>query len=168
MEFFLILAAIILHELGHIGAIYLFGGKIKKIKLRPVGITVITDGKLFNYAEDVIIALAGPFIGILTFILFKNSESSSLSFLSLFSLSLSVMNLLPIKKLDGGRAVLALLSSLVETSLAEKIASALSFVFMFFLWMTAIYITLMLKSNLSLYFVALWLFKSDFIDKNKV
>ena len=99
----LALAAAIIHELGHIAAIKLCGGRIDTVCLRAFGAQI--NMKLYpmlSYKREIIIALAGPFAGAIFGALSSLCGNYTLAG---FNIVLTVFNLLPALPLDGGRAV---------------------------------------------------------------
>ena len=99
----LALAAAIIHELGHIAAIKLCGGKIDTVCLRAFGAQI--NMKLYpmlSYKREIIIALAGPFAGAIFGVLSSFWGNYTIAG---FSLVLTVFNLIPALPLDGGRAI---------------------------------------------------------------
>ncbi len=162
--FFLPAAAILLHEGGHILALFLCGGRIRSVRFSPLGITLCTNG-VPSYGRELAVSLAGPFAGLLAFFLFRGAGG----YFGLFAginLAFSLFNMLPIGALDGGKAFYALLCLVLPWQTADFVARTVSFLFTLLLWMTAIFLTLILDGGLSLYFLSLWLFAFGFL-KNK-
>lgn len=93
----LLLAAAV-HELGHILAVRLTGGKILGIRLHAFGARI--EAAPMSPGRTAICALAGPAAGALT-ILARHRFPE----LALAGLIQTLFNLLPLPWLDGGRAV---------------------------------------------------------------
>ena len=114
-----IAAAVLIHEAGHIAAIFLCG-------LRPESVTAGLGGLRIKYAgggylEDAIVALAGP------------AASAAATAMSAFVLkcppfftgvnaALAAVNAMPVSGLDGGRAVFAAVSFFLSPETAERAA----------------------------------------------
>ena len=86
------------HELWHMGALMLFGYRVRGISLGVFGAKIKTE--LMIPWQEAVCALAGP-LGGLTMLLFARWMPLT----ALFALAQSVFNLLPVYPLDGGRAV---------------------------------------------------------------
>lgn len=109
------LAACAAHELGHIAAIRLLGGTIKEIRLTAIGAELVLAGPL-AYWQEGLSALAGPGINLL---LALASCHFTLTFAGL-NLALALFNLLPVGRLDGGRAVYCTLALLAGPGAADR------------------------------------------------
>lgn len=111
------LAACGLHELGHILAIRLLGGVIKGIRLTAVGAELVLARPL-SYWQEGLSALAGPAANLLLALVCCNFKGG-LTFAGL-NLALAVFNLLPVGRLDGGRALCCTLALLAGPDTADR------------------------------------------------
>ena len=93
-----VLLAAMVHELGHLLAIRLTGGRVRRICLRAGGAVIETAP--MTPAREVICALAGPAAGAVIVLSWRFYPE-----LALAGLVQTVFNLLPIYPLDGGRVV---------------------------------------------------------------
>lgn len=122
-----VLAAVALaagvHELGHIAALRALGYAVGGIRVEAQGLCISYSGAP-NAARELAAALAGPAAGLLlAYILSYMSARLCSPWLSLAagaSLILSLFNLLPILPLDGGRALLLMLSLKMNAPAAEE------------------------------------------------
>ena len=105
----LVLAACLLHELGHYLTIRLVGGDVRLIRLTAIGAEMVLARPL-SYGREGVAALAGPLTNLLLAGLFCRWQWGQL-FAGL-NLVLGCFNLLPVVRLDGGRILSCLLSLL--------------------------------------------------------
>ena len=123
-----LLPAIIVHELGHLAAIWALG-------LAPAGFRAEAGGFLIEVQGDAgpagqgLIAAAGPLAGLLyAWAAARLSVAPGREWLALsagLSLLLSLFNLLPVPLLDGGRLCAALASALPNARLGERLCRLL-------------------------------------------
>ena len=165
MAIFSFLSAILLHESGHMFALLLYRAKIINVRLSPFGMT-ITHSALPSEIATFTVAAFGPLFGIIGF--FAEQCSGTLPFFSLFSLVLSLFNLLPIKTLDGSRMTEALLSRFLPPNTATCVAELLSHIFLFLLWLFGIFLFFFLDESPSLFFMSLALFFQGVKDEESL
>lgn len=101
------LLAMTVHELGHLGAIFLCGGRPHGLCLGTRGAVIRVEG--LSPRQELFCALAGPGAGLLLLVFGK-----ILPVTALVALCHSLYNLLPIYPLDGGRALCCALFPLGE------------------------------------------------------
>ncbi len=117
------LLACTVHELGHILAIHMLGGRVKGLKLTVVGAELILDSqRLLSYGRELVVALSGP-VG--SFLCAYVAARTGAYLLAGLSLGQGIFNLLPIPPLDGGRVLYAGLSAWGGRS-AHQILSVVS------------------------------------------
>ena len=114
----LALAACLLHELAHYGALRLAGAGVRRVRLTAVGAEMEVEGAL-SYGGDCLAALAGPGCNLLLALGFCRWERGRL-FAGL-NLALGCFNLLPVGRLDGGRALYAGLAAAVGPGAAGAV-----------------------------------------------
>lgn len=90
------LGAVICHEMGHITAQYILGGRPGMLCIGPTG--AVIEGEDLGFCKNILCVMAGPVIGAFP-VLFMRSfpEFAVCAFL------LTVYNLIPLYPLDGGR-----------------------------------------------------------------
>ena len=130
VPFLILMLSAAIHELGHIAAIYLCGYRIRRFDILPMGALLVCPEGI-PYDREMLIALSGPMASLacggiaLAFALpFGCTE---LLFAALINIVLAVFNLMPFKKLDGGKALCCYLMSDNNKKTAERICSAASF-----------------------------------------
>ena len=91
-----VLLAALVHELGHLIAIRLTGGRVQRIELRAPGARIVTDPMLPRV--EALCAMAGPGAGALCVLAWRWFPE-----LALAGLAQTAFNLLPVSPLDGWR-----------------------------------------------------------------
>ena len=152
----------IVHELGHYFAALMVGARVNAFILYPFGAEMKLSF-LRSYKNDIIISFFGPLINIFAALIgnFLGIES----FFVIYNLTLAFLNLLPIKHLDGGSILSALLLTRLYPNRAEGIVTAISFLLLVLLWGFAVYVFMMKGGSPSLFFIAVTLFASTFLNR---
>lgn len=134
------LLAVLIHETGHIIAMYLLKEEIQLISFRFFGIEIVAS--LPFERKTAIIMIAGPFFNILTsllllpFALRGNDFAFTLCYASLV---LGLFHILPAYGLDGGNTVIYLLNGSKRAKLAVKCFAFTVSVMLFAVGFCAIY-----------------------------
>ena len=121
----------VIHEIGHSIVSANCGYRLNKIKLMPFGAVVMGCFDDVRLKDEIVIALAGPFINLaiaLFFIAIWWIFPTLYAFTDIVveaNLSLFLINVLPAYPLDGGRVVKALLKTRVKEERAETICRCL-------------------------------------------
>ncbi len=113
----LAMAACALHELGHYLAIRVLGGDIRMVRLTAVGAEMALSRPL-SYGREGLAALAGPGVNLLLALVLCRWEWGQL-FAGL-NLVLGCFNLMPVGRLDGGRAMYCTLALLAGPDFARR------------------------------------------------
>ena len=129
----LLCLACLVHELGHIGAIFLLGGRVAEVRLTGMGAVLRPERRrVTSYLEDCLVALAGPlasFALALTAGLWgRRLGVKDAYLLAGLSLALAVFNLLPAGPLDGGRVLEAVLSRQMGPDRGEAVCRRLTLI----------------------------------------
>ncbi len=114
------LAACGAHELGHLAAIRLLGGAVRRMRFTAVGAELELDHAL-GYWQEGASALAGPGVNLLLAAACCGSERWMV-FTGL-NLALALFNLLPVGRLDGGRALSCTLALLAGQDWSHRLCS---------------------------------------------
>lgn len=118
----LVALAALLHEVGHLLPLSLFGVHVEGIYFTVFGVEIQADTKYLPYWKDIVCTLAGPLMNILTaFILARTAGDYLLAGANLLQ---GCFNLLPLTGLDGARALHLLLNWLIGPERADGICCA--------------------------------------------
>lgn len=140
------------HELGHYFVIRLLIGNIKVMRLTVIGAEMVLEHPL-GYWQEGLAALAGPGSNLLLALL-SCYWQRNMAFTGL-NLALALFNLLPVGRLDGGRALYCTLAMLTGPNLAERVGKYLDCLFTFTILIAGIWTGIL--GNFTLFLVALWL-----------
>ena len=147
-----------IHELGHIVAAALLKIKIKCFELSVCGAKIIPSNTICTYTDEIILCLSGPLANFITLCILvplvnigADSLIESLDFLTyiaLFSGMLGLVNLLPIKSLDGGRILFCSLSGMLGVRAGDVGLKICTFVFALILWMLSVYLLILSRGGI--------------------
>ena len=155
------LFAIIMHEIGHLFAMWALDCAPKRVKLIPASVQ-ITSSFTKGYKNDIIIAICGPLVNFLLFftlylnyLAFKNKITLCYA---LINLIIGLFNSLPVKGLDGGTVLFSLLVKRKDYNKAVLILRAVTVGVALSIIVVAVLLTVKNKINLSLYIIGIYLF----------
>lgn len=152
------LLAALLHESGHLLACRLLRVPIRFVRTTVTGAVIGYDPSSLSYAREIWIAAAGPLMNLAGFLVCLPGECSrSRALFGAACLSLSLFNLLPIRRLDGGVITNNLLVSLLGPIQGIRIGGILSRICTVGLWMCAAAVQIRCGGNLSLFFISVCL-----------
>ena len=123
---FPILSAAALHEAGNLAVLRLVGGQIEQFTLTPFGGELrIRRSEWLSYGKEIASVLAGPGVNLVCALVLGRA-AAELSWergylLSGIHMLLALFNLLPLRQLDGGRALYLMLSWLLDPITADRI-----------------------------------------------
>lgn len=116
----------LLHETGHLAAMLFFGCKPESIKLGAAGAKIVKNERDMSYFGECVTALCGPAVNLVfalvLFFLLKKGFDASLPLY--INIGLSIINLLPMKTLDGGRFLYFFMLKKSDEEKADKAVSA--------------------------------------------
>ena len=115
-----LLIAAAVHELGHWLMLRILGAQVCAFAITMTG-PVLRYEKASSWFEEVLVSLSGPAAGLLLWFV----TLACWRMLSEISLFLSLLNLIPVLPLDGGRALRSLLAHFVGDSSAERFCNML-------------------------------------------
>ena len=104
-----VLGAAAVHEMGHWAGLKCMGAPITGLRLNVFGAVMETDRTSLSYGGELAAVLAGPAANLLCAVLLSLADKEA-SVLIGANLILCMFNLLPVRPLDGGRALYLLVS----------------------------------------------------------
>lgn len=152
------LLAALLHEGGHLLACRLLGVPIRFFRPTVAGAVIGYDPSAVSYTREAMIAAAGPLSNLAGFLLcFPGQCSRGRALFGIACLSLSLFNLLPVQKLDGGVILSDLLIFRLGPIHGSQICEKVSLVCTVFLWMCAAAVQIRCGGNLSVFLISVYL-----------
>ncbi len=154
------LFASMVHEAGHLFAMWVKDCAPKKIKLIPASVQ-ITRPVGSNYKTDIVVALCGPIVNIvLFFTLFFNYlafKNQTTLYFALLNLIIGLFNALPVSGLDGGTVLFSLIAQKKGVNKATVTLRTISLAFSLIILIIAIILTVKGNVNISLFIIAIYL-----------
>lgn len=113
----------LMHEIGHLAAIKIFGGRIKGFSLGLSGIKIEKSHGELSYHGECITALCGPVVNLVFALVFCALKSDNDSYILPFyiNIGLFIVNMLPMSSLDGGRFLRYMLLEVADEEMARKV-----------------------------------------------
>ncbi len=151
-----LMLSVLAHEFAHVGVLYLYGCKIRAVKLTLGSVGVEFRSSPEKY-EEIVSLLSGPLINlILSFFCYLLDLTTMFG----VNLVLGIVNLLPVSGLDGGSIIEKALEGLLTTARISFITFVISSVTVLLLiWCGYNY----LDQNISVMIFGLYLFSSIII-----
>lgn len=147
----------VIHEMGHLAAIFLTDRQIKSVHFSGAGIRIVTSkNSTIPFKNELFVLLAGPSANLLFFMVMKyfNCEGTFM----ILNLALALYNLLPYHQLDGGAVIDLLISGTAFEKRADFFLFAVKLIF------SAVLLTLYMtvsKGVISVLIVSVFLLISD-------
>lgn len=151
----MLIFAVGLHELGHILAASLVKAPCVSLRCGVQGLSLRFDFSALSHPREIFILTAGGLFGLLCAAA-AYAFSPRLAYFSVVSVVLSLVNLLPVRGLDGGETLACVLDYFFLPDRAYRIEKVVSWVASLAFWVVALWIQLRVKVNLSLLAVALY------------
>ena len=114
-----ILSAAALHELGHLLVLRLLGARVRELRVSVFGAELMTSAARLSYPGEIAAVLAGPAVNLLCALVLGGAHAWVAAGAHL---SLCLFNLLPVRPLDGGRAVYLAISWLLGPAAGDRAA----------------------------------------------
>lgn len=112
-ECFLFLLSVLLHESGHFLLLYYSGYRNTTFSLLPGGAQIAIDTTFLPYKKEIAVYLAGPLFNALgmtfSFLLLRENFTFPLLYFFFCNALLCLINLIPVKGLDGYQALYSFL-----------------------------------------------------------
>lgn len=158
-------AAALCHEMGHIAAMRIFGVHADRFEFTLFGAQIDALPIGISAPKAVVIFAAGPMANLICAALMPIfCQSPSVTLFCACCISLAIINLLPIRSLDGGSIAETVLCEITPFH-AHTILSIISALTLFLLWLAAVYLLLMFDGNISLMLFCAYLFVTLFFQK---
>ena len=125
----LVLVAALIHEAGHCLLLILLGGRITQLRLTLFGAELETDSRRLSYGAEMLAALAGPAANLLCAAVLTAAEKEPWQALMGANITLALFNLLPVRPLDGGRALYQLTAWAFGPAVGERICRGAAVLF---------------------------------------
>ena len=157
---FALLVSMLVHEAGHFLAAKLLRAKVLSVRGTPLGLLIKYDMLSVSPLKEIVICFAGSFLGIITAGAVMFTRLIQYDFVIDFiltSLTLSFINLLPVKGLDGGEILLCILESFTLPDMAYKISCAVSGSVSVIFWIITLRIQLRYGINMSMLVISVFL-----------
>lgn len=150
LPFCILFLSCLLHEFGHLAAICICKCRYRRMDILPMGALIVCPEGM-PYKKELAVALAGPAASALgcaaALAFFAAFGSVSALYAFVVGAVLCLFNLMPAKKLDGGKALLNYLLMHKEKDTAERICSAVSSVVFVLLFALAAAVYFALDGN---------------------
>lgn len=139
--------------------------RVERVVIYPFGADMSLAAPNRSYGKDALIAFSGAAVNLLLAWGGYLYGGKTGEFLILCNLALAGMNLLPIGGLDGGMILTSLCSERMLPDTAERVLKVTSFFCLFFLYLSAVYILMILDGDPSLFVIVCFLFASIFLRR---
>lgn len=160
----LLFLAMLLHECGHLAALFFCGKRNVRMTLSAFGAEISYDGTAGGAGRQVLVALGGVAMNLACALpalcLLWRREAAL--FFGVASLVLALLNLLPIKGLDGGRALEELLLARMDPMSAYSVMRKVSLGFLILLFVLSLLVLMGSSFNFSLFLFTIYLSLSIF------
>ena len=157
-------SAALVHECGHLLASRLLGIPIGSLTFTLFGFRLSLKSGLISYRRELLLAMAGPLFSLLLGALtVPFTENRFVCALHVATVALGILNLLPVKRFDGGRMLYAAVASLASPSLASRAQDLTSALSLLLLWTVSVYFLLHGGFGLSLFVFSFAVFCKSFL-----
>lgn len=153
-----LLPAALLHELAHYAVLRLCGVRTARFTLTGLGASLyVPELHRLSYGAELLSAAAGPLMNLLLWVLLSLTGREELTLFAGAQMVLGVLNLLPVRPMDGGRILWLATAYLTEPYTADRVAAAVGLAASSALLALCLWLVLTTGSGLFLLLGALWL-----------
>lgn len=153
-----LLPAALLHELAHYAVLRLCGVRTARFTLTGLGASLyVPELHRLSYGAELLSAAAGPLMNLLLWVLLSLTGREELTLFAGVQMVLGVLNLLPVRPMDGGRILWLATAYLTEPYTADRVAAAVGLAASSALLALCLWLVLTTGSGLFLLLGALWL-----------
>lgn len=153
-----LLPAALLHELAHYVVLRLCGVRTARFTLTGLGASLyVPELHRLSYGAELLSAAAGPLMNLLLWVLLSLTGREELTLFAGAQMVLGVLNLLPVRPMDGGRILWLATAYLTEPYTADRVAAAVGLAASSALLALCLWLVLTTGSGLFLLLGALWL-----------
>ena len=161
--------AVIMHEIGHLFAMWVLDCQPKQIDITPASLKIVS-GFSKQYKNDILIAAFGPCVNyVLFFTLYFNYlafENKLTLYYALLNLIVGLFNSLPVSGLDGGTVLCSILAKKYDISRALLTVKIVSLIIATLIIAIGIVLTVKGNLNISIYIIGIYLLIMGLIAKN--
>lgn len=141
------IAASLIHEIGHIVAMKIFGVRLKSIEFYLLGIKIYkSETKMLPVHKELIILASGILLNMTLSVISLLSNSPLFFTFGMVNAAIGLFNLLPVKVFDGGQMKELLLENFTEDSEYSTMIKTSVEIFIYIL-IAAIILFLMINKN---------------------
>ena len=153
-----LLPAALLHELAHYAVLRLCGVRAARFTLTGLGASLyVPELHRLSYGAELLSAAAGPLMNLLLWVLLSLTGREELTLFAGAQMVLGVLNLLPVRPMDGGRILWLATAYLTEPYTADRVAAAVGLAASSALLALCLWLVLTTGSGLFRLLGALWL-----------
>ena len=153
-----LLPAALLHELAHYAVLRLCGVRTARFTLTGLGASLyVPELHRLSYGAELLSAAAGPLMNLLLWVLLSLTGREELTLFAGAQMVLGVLNLLPVRPMDGGRILWLATAYLTEPYTADRVAAAVGLAASSALLALCLWLVLTTGNGLFLLLGALWL-----------
>ena len=153
-----LLLAAVCHELAHYAVLRLWGVRTVRLTLTGLGASLYApELHRLSYGAELLSAAAGPLTNLLLWVLLSLTGRAGLSLFAGAQMVLGVLNLLPVRPMDGGRILWLASAYLTEPYTADRVSAAVGLAVSSGLFLLCLWLVTATGGGLFLLLGALWL-----------